>query len=197
MSNNHPYSMPQHSAPKRVWQELELRLEQLDAPMAIEWSALPEHKAPQRTWAIISEELQPRKEAISWKGKAWRWSAAAAVAATIAGVWTFVLPSNAIGNELTYSEEIIEMDEAAQKPHAEQRAMEIVQASCVSNISACSSEEFKNLQNELDELEDAKTKLENALGAYGTNESLSSQLSKIERERAAVLKKMVHLSKEV
>lgn len=197
MSNNHPYPLPQYTAPKRVWQELELLLEQVDAAMLFEPKELPTYKAPPRIWENIAQELEQKSGSTRIKQSAFRWSAAAAVAAVLAGVWIGRTWGWAPENALSYTTETIYVERSPEKNPAELRALEIVQACCEANANACATEQFSDLRNELEKLENAREKLENALGQYGADETLNIQLSKIERERAAVLKKLVNLSDNV
>lgn len=197
MSNNHPYPLPQYTAPKRVWQELELRLKQVDAPMLFEPKELPTYKASQKIWGNIAQELEQKSSSTRIPKSVFRWSVAAAVAAVLAGVWVGKIWNPEPENELSYTTEIIDIERSPEKNSAELRALEIVQACCEANASACTTEQFGDLRSELEELENAREKLENALGQYGADEALNIQLSKIERERAAVLKKLVNLSDNV
>ena len=55
----------------------------------------------------------------------------------------------------------------------------------------CEQPEFKQLHNELEELTSAKNELASALGDFGTDANLVTQIKEIELERNDIVKKMM------
>lgn len=75
----------------------------------------------------------------------------------------------------------------------ENEAFELVQNLCREQMPVCEIPEFKTLKTELDELTIAQTELREALGQYADDPQLVSQMVQIERERAAILQKLIQL----
>lgn len=174
--------LPLYSPPESVWENIEQGLN--DAPMQEALSKLPTYEPPVQTWFDIAEQLpQPKR---NW----WQYAAAAIVilAAGIGGYLT-MSPMNENAT-IAYSQEkinpktIVTTNETIEQQYAH------LQALCQKKITVCEKPEFKNLKQELDDLTAAGNQLKEALGAYNTDATLSTQLSEIDRERADILKKL-------
>jgi hypothetical protein len=62
---------------------------------------------------------------------------------------------------------------------------------CKERTIACENPEFKSLKMELEELNDAKSMLEEAIGSYGTNANLIAEMREIEFARTDIVKRMI------
>lgn len=193
--------LPEHDAPETVWPRLEA---DLDLTIAIDRHIpmLPEHLPPDGLWARLEaqiEEARPhlRKPVVV---RMWPfWAAAAAICALVAAVW-FLYPSgHADGADMSirYSEEQVDTVLLAVAREPEDEAFQLLEDICLHPAPICSDPEFVALKAELDELTAAKSELRQAMGIYETSPELNEQLTRIERERSELLRRMVHLSNHI
>lgn len=73
----------------------------------------------------------------------------------------------------------------------EDAAFALLDAYCKAQLSICEQPSIKALKSELDELTEAKTALQAAIGHYADDPELVAQLVQIERERSVLLQKIM------
>lgn len=73
----------------------------------------------------------------------------------------------------------------------EDAAFALLDAYCKEQLSICEQPSIKALKSELDELTEAKTALQAAIGQYADDPELVAQLVQIERERSVLLQKIM------
>ena len=73
----------------------------------------------------------------------------------------------------------------------EDAAFALLDAYCKEQLSICEQPSIKALKSELDELTEAKTALQAAIGQYADDPELVAQLVQIERERSFLLQKIM------
>jgi hypothetical protein len=73
----------------------------------------------------------------------------------------------------------------------EDAAFALLDAYCKEQLSICEQPNIKALKSELDELTEAKTALQSAIGQYADDPELVAQLVQIERERSVLLQKIM------
>ena len=73
----------------------------------------------------------------------------------------------------------------------DENLFEEINVICQTKTYSCTVPEFQILEKELQELNEAKSDLKQAINSFGKDTELISQLSEIELERTTVLKKMI------
>lgn len=210
-------SLPIHSPPDKVWNSIEKELvlqkglselEEYNPPNAI-WDAiqndlvlqrgvteLPAYEPPSTVWKNISTQLQADKPQEKGRVVSMQRFVRLAVAAAVVGLMAFFgwqqIGSNATaGEEFTYSTETVDEFRIKKDWNEDEDAFEYLLNICKERVLACENPEFKSLKMELEELNDAKAMLEEAIGPNGTDANLIAQMKKIEFERTDIVKKMI------
>ncbi|RMF28272.1 MAG: hypothetical protein D6765_06235 [Bacteroidetes bacterium] len=184
--------LPGYEPGERVWARIEgeLERESREAPLRQALQELPEYEPPERVWDSIQRRLDegPRRR---WLSGA-RLRVAAAVALLILGVWALLpyLPSQNTP-ELHYATETVDPALLQLDWEEDQEAFEAWKALCREKLATCRQPEVLELQNELQELEEARRALRQALGQYGTDLQLIAQMRHIELQRTEVLKEII------
>jgi len=187
--HNNIANLKEHNPPSEVWTNLQNELVLQNAV-----AALSSYEPPSAIWEEIQGELATRKP----KGRVvplQRWIRYAAAAAVIGVVTLFGLSQfteNTITNsQLSYSVETVSDDLLKKDWNEDEDAFDYLMAICKEKVLACKNPEFQILQTELQELNDAKTMLEEAIGSYGTNANLISEMKDIEFARTTIVKQMI------
>lgn len=210
-------SLPEYEPPSVIWdaidQELVLQkgvgaLEEYEPPSSV-WdniqndlvlqksvAELPVYEPPTSVWENIAKELpseKPQRTGRVVTMKKWvRYAAAAAILGALT-IFGLNLISTETTNEaqLTYSVETVEDDVLKKDWNEDEDAFEYLLNICKERVLACENPEFKSLKLELEELNDAKAMLEEAIGAYGTNADLIAEMKEIEFARTDIVKRMI------
>lgn len=210
-------SLPEYEPPSSVWQaidqELVLRkgvadLEEYEPPTLV-WgniqnelvlqksiAELPNYEPPTSVWENIAQELSTRKPQRTGRVVSMqKWVRYAAAAAILSALTIFGL--NLISTEteaeaqFSYSIETVEDDLLKKDWNEDEDAFAYLMNICKERVLACENPEFKSLKMELEELNDAKAMLEEAIGAYGTNADLVVEIREIEFARTNIVKRMI------
>lgn len=183
--------LAEHEPPSLVWDNI-----QNDLVLQKGIAELPEYAPPAMVWDNISAELETTKPQQTGRVVTMRkWMRYAAAAAVI-GVLT-ILGLNLINTEettegqLTYSVETVEDDLLKKDWNDDEDAFDYLMNICKERALACENPEFKSLKMELEELNDAKSMLEEAIGNYGTNADLIAEMREIEFARTDIVKRMI------
>jgi hypothetical protein len=96
-----------------------------------------------------------------------------------------------VPGDISFSQKVVDNQLMEVCREQENEAFELVQNLCREQMPVCEIPEFKSLKTELDELTLAQTELREALGQYADDPQLVSQMVQIERERAAILQKLI------
>ena len=189
--------LPGHQPPASVWDGLAAALD-AEAETAAPPFGLPQHTPPPAIWANIEQALESDRMAqqrrAQWRvfsGPA-RLAAAAAVALALAGV-AFFARQNPGGEYLTVRQEQADEHLLAAVREAENPAFELVQDLCRERQPVCQKPDFQRLKTELDELTAAKTEIKTALGNFGDDPALVTEMVKIERDRSRILEQMMQM----
>jgi len=191
--------LPEHDAPEMLWPKLEADLH-LQAVIASNIPLLPEHQPPDWVWGNLDAQIHSAKPPSSKKpllARMWPiWAAAASICFLICAVW-LLKPYGSEGRDeisIRYSEEKADAVLLALAREPEDEAFQLVEEICRQPAPVCKDPEFIQLKAELNELTSAKSELREAMGLYETNPELNEQLTRIERERSALLRRMMNLS---
>ncbi len=173
--------LPEYQPPNEIWAAIDTNLdfkEKLDA--------LPEYTPAVEVWEKINHQLLTKKTtAFSLK----KWAIAATVLLCLSiTFWWYIRPTTA---PLQYAIENIDQQLFEVDWDEDESLFEEISAICQTKNYSCTIPEFQLLEKELQELNEAKSDLKQAINSFGKDIELISQLSEIELERTAVLKKMI------
>ncbi len=170
-----------------TWNSIERRLSIQES-----LQALPTYAPKDNVWETIIKELEPnnqfaQKEYFVQKRYL-------AIAATILFLvssifWYLTIPNNK--EEFQYTQEEINLQLLETDWYTSEEIRIQVRDFCEAQIIACSSPVFKELEQELTTLNNAKTELETAMQLVGKNTDLIAQMTSIELERSVLLNEMM------
>jgi len=190
-------SLPEHEPQDMLWEQIEHDMEGglddiLPAQLLL---SLPQYEPPASTWDGILKKMEAEKP--SAKIVVMKWQKALAVAASVAALlvvfWQMNRPQQVEMNVLSvsFSEETVDPLLLQRDWNEDDGAFSEFLTLCEAKKTLCEQPEFKQLQVELEELTSAKDELSAALGEYGTNMDLVTQIKEIEIERTGIVKKMM------
>ena len=191
-------SLKEHEPPNSIWEninlEMELGQEEIVSKLMIH--GLPEYEPPTKVWDHISSKLGKVRTA---KVIAFKWRKPLAIAASVALLLSayFLINDNMPINPdeaqiaLNYSIEEVDDMLLVKDWKDDEGDFELYQELCNIKKYVCEHPEFQVLQREFNELSDAVKELETAVGDFGTDAGLISQIKEIELERTDIFKKMM------
>ncbi|MCR9290359.1 MAG: hypothetical protein NXI23_23545 [Bacteroidetes bacterium] len=160
--------------------------------------ALPTYSPPQLVWNNIESNLSLSEESESGRvvsiNSRRRWlSIAASVAVLFVAGWWFNYLNSDGADEMAFSTEIRDDNLLKEDWNDDDGAFDDLMALCKTKVAVCKTPGFQKLQVELDELNDAKNVLNSAVGKFGTNANLISQIKDLELERTEIMKEMIDI----
>lgn len=189
-------SLPDYEPKGQIWDEIEGKLDVVigQKTLAEGIAALPEYSPPAPIWDKIEATLDAdsRSKSSGLRVSHLRKWAAAAVILLLAGAFYFVTNNSlSSGETVEYAEEIVE-DELLNRDWGtdDDDAFAEVLAMCEMQSYACTQPVFQSLKSELDELTAARDMLREAIGTYGTDYELLSELKEIEMQRTDLIKQL-------
>ncbi len=197
---NHPtlqaalVRLPHYEPPVGVWESLDAALA-LDAALGDSAQQLPTYAPPTAVWENIAAQL-PTARPVARRVNLWtRYAVAAAVAAALFGAWWLLRPMTDMNasEQIVVTQETMNQQVVAAVQENEDDAFQWVENLCASRAPVCEEPEFKTLKSELDELTAAKQNLHTALGQYGDDPDLTTQLVQIELARTQLLQEMMQM----
>lgn len=187
--------LPDYDPPTMIWDAIDKKLDIAEAeqPLQTILKELPTYEPPSLVWDSIEAQLPPVKEAkvikLTWR----RWVAAAAMVGVMLLAGIFVFNQNNETVTIAYSEEVRNTEALKPDWYEDEDAFETILAICKTQTFTCEEPLFKSLKVELEELNEARTALEEVMGDYGQDNNLMKQLARIEHQRSDVLKEMVKM----
>lgn len=181
--------LPGYTPEQELWTAIEahLDLETQDKQLRLATHQLPLYSPPPLVWENISNELAQKPKL----RKLWV-RPALAVAATIfgmilsVGAWLYF--SEETGTQIVmHSTEMLDITGFEDDTEEDEQAIAMV-VSMVEKRPG--NETLTSLKTELDELNEAKAVLTHTMNQYGKDAEMIRRLSKIERERAKIVKQM-------
>ena len=184
-------SLPSYEPKAELWGRIEQAAEDelLFPKDAIK--ALPEHEPPAHIWLQIAKTLDQKGRVVPLG-----WRRALAVAASLAFVVFSILmlnnqPTGVEEFSISYSTEMPDPLLTNQDWDEDEDAFLQFLEICEAKKYICEQPAFRQLQTELEELTEAKLALKEAVGDYGADAELVTQIKEIELERTDLLKKMM------
>jgi len=187
--------LPIYEPPDKIWQGIDNEL-----TLQNELKQLPNHQPPALVWQKIESNLAESASRTQSSGSTntgnifnirWikRLSIAAAVLLIFGVGWWQLTPSNA--TQLSYTQEKINPQLLIADWDEDTEALTQIEAICEIKSYVCKAPKFQQLEQELQELDEAKLDLKQAIENFGKDTQLIAQLSEVELERTAILKKMM------
>ena len=191
--------LPIYEPPDQIWQGIENEL-----TLQNKLKKLPNRQPPALLWRKIEANLvesvsipiaiganSGSTNTGSTSNIRWikRLSIAAAVLLIFGGGWWELNPSNV--TQLSYAQEKINPQLLIADWDEDMDALNQIEAICQTKNYICTAPEFLELEQELQELNEAKLDLKQAIDNFGKDMQLIVQLSEVELERTAILKKMM------
>ena len=196
--------LPSHEAPAWLWADIVSKLEEGESADHLKATIreLPRYVPPAKVWTGIEAELNNNQDSGINKPSSFlriligRYAAAAAIGLLVlAYIGNRLLDQNPdIKVIIVESEEIVPSFPEIADWNEDNALFVEVMEKFASHPLIKERSEFKTLQEELKELDDAKSEIEYMIDNYGTDPDLVRQIGEIERERSEVLKEMVAMN---
>ena len=186
-------SMPEYNPPESIWDGMESKLEQISSeyPLQKAIQELPSYNPPDAVWSSIAKQLPTANARIIKLNVVWKYAAAAIFLLGMMFILPDWLTPSDANATLSFSTEEIHDDVLKKDWNEDEDAYEYLMAICKEKTFACENPAFNDLKFELEELNDAKLALEEAIGGYGTNPELIAQMREIEFARTDLIKQMI------
>ncbi len=183
--------LPLHQPPDAVWSAVD---EALNLQKGIQ--RLPNHQPAELVWHSIEKNLVESASITLSSGSTRRllWTKKISIAASFLLVsvmswWAINKFSNT--NQFHYTQEIIDPQLLIADWDEDAEVFTQIEAICQTKNYACTAPEFQQLEQELQELNAAKSDLKQAIDDFGKDTQLIAKLSEVELERTLILKKMI------
>ncbi len=196
-------ALPQHEPQAQVWGNIENQL-----PLI----ALKEYEPPIDIWQSIENQLdsaakelqsEPKNEAKIRRLGGFKFSktiqsmAAAVAILIVASVGFLIFKNSPVLNtnmaQINITQETVDARLTPTLNADDDNAVAAIEEMCAADLPKCETPDFVHLKEELDELTDAEMTLKNAISAYNSDADLVVQLTEIENQRAAVLRKLIEM----
>lgn len=199
---------------EELWDTIQTQL--TDASLAEGLSKLQSINPPEIVWDAIAGELDKQEKINQLKqftpeNEIWnnidatlsadetksrfriilRWTTWLA-AAGLAMFFTYFLIFQKVQNPtITYSEEVIQIEKPGLWQDVDTEILDVLNALCAANPTACSLPRFKEKQKELDYLNKQQSEILERLNVYDQNKDLQIMLTKIELKKNEIVKQMI------
>ncbi len=191
--------LPQYQAPALVWEKVVGTLNDLevDEQIVLRARALPVYSPPANTWTNIEEELAkpPRKDEVIVR-RLFPLRQLAIAASLLLLVAVGIYFANNQGREtmtMAYTTETTPMEDISIDWNEDEGAIREVVQAFSNSVIVETTPDADDLLMEMEELDDAKKEAEIMLERYGKDANIITQIAQIEKERTAIVKKMVEL----
>jgi len=194
-------NLPDHEPPASLWENIQeaVNEENTELPLQRAIAELPSYDPPSFVWEAIEAELGESSKQVAIESSIkviplWRRPAVAAglTALICAMAWLFFAPNDGEKVSMAYSTIEINTDFDDKEELRDEEAFELVMNEFNHQLAMLNDPYLEELKKELDDLDLAKRQLEKVIGAYGDDEELIQQITRIEHDRSAVLKEMVN-----
>ncbi len=181
--------LPLHNPPAGLWDAISQKMD-AEAVYQQALAGLPVYKAPENVWPAIENELDKLKPSKVRYFHPLR--IAAAVVLLVTAGWLVWERANDPGYTLVYGVQTVYPARAGEDMDDQALIQALLREAERSAVH--SFPEFQALRGELDELDAARTEIEQMMERYGKeDQTLAIQLSDIEKQRTTVVKKMAEM----
>ncbi|MFK7978823.1 MAG: hypothetical protein AB8G86_02475 [Saprospiraceae bacterium] len=179
--------LPTYQPPDEIWLAVDKELD-----LQKEVSQLPTHQPPKLVWESIEANLVNDASSVKQPRLFWlkRLSIAASFLLLIGASW-WIINQATTTESFQYAQETIDVQLLEADWDEDGEALAQIEAICKAKIYTCALPEFQQLEQELEELNEAKSDLKQAIDDFGKDTQLIAQLSEVELERTTILKKMM------
>lgn len=183
--------LPTHQPPDAIWSAIE---NELDLQKGLQ--QLPTHQPAELVWQHIEGNLGKNTSIGTSSGSTRRlfWIKKISLAASFLlffGMSWWGINQFSNSNQFHYTQEIINPQLLIADWDEDAEVLTQIEAICQTKNYACTAMEFQQLEQELQELNEAKSDLKQAIDDFGKDTQLIAQLSEVELERTVILKKMI------
>ena len=175
--------LPHYSPGDGVWTSINQEMNEL--PLKSATQSLPEYEPDEKLWDLIA-----KGPAVNRMAYFWQYAAAVILLIGVAGVW-FVGKKS--GKQIAFTQETVDERLQTKADQVTDRQYEKLKAYCETETLICASSDYKQLQNEYEELVSAATRLQQAIGEYNAEPDLVRQFANIEQQKAEVLNEMAKM----
>jgi len=181
--------LPTHEPDEQVWASIahEMEVAAAEKPLREAIRKLPSYEPSETLWQRIESAWQSPKRLKVWRN---RLAVAASICLVAMLAW-WLWPTNQAAVEIVYSTETVSQNHFETNWNEDEDAFALLATLCEEQQFICDQPHFQTLQNELEELTEAKETVQAAINRYGEKQRFLQQLARIERERSDVLKAMV------
>jgi len=191
--------LPQYKAPPSVLEAVFQELNNLEADDQIVWQAtkLPIYEPAPMVWDRIEQELATDISQKNGRIQSLQFRRALTIAASllvlfVAGSY-FLHNNNKDTVTIAFSQEKKQLNEISMDWNEDDEEIHAVVEAFSNSILLENTLDAEELLEEMDELDAAKKEAIKMLTRYGKDAGIITQISKIERERSSIVKKMVEL----
>ncbi len=183
--------LPIYEPPNEVWSVI---ANELDLQKKLQ--TLPNHPPKEFVWETIEMNLAKSASRTQSSGSTQRIFLVKrlGIAASILfmlGISWWIMTDAFTQNKFQYTQETINAQLLVADWDEDGEALTQIKAICEVKNYACTAPEFQQLEQELNELNEAKSDLKQAIDDFGKDTQLIAKLSEVELERTVVLKKMI------
>lgn len=173
--------LPKYTPDGEVWENIEGQLHLQEAI-----AKLREYEPSDALWERIDTEIRPKtRMRTMWQRTA---SVAAMLAITLGTYWW--MTNEGVSEEIFYATAQMDTRLFEADWNEDEDGFEALTKLCSQKAFVCEVPEFKLLQSEFEELNDAKIEVETAMAKYGKQADFILQIKDIEQERSKVLKEL-------
>ncbi|MDZ7879488.1 MAG: hypothetical protein U5L45_17560 [Saprospiraceae bacterium] len=188
--------LKEYNPPPLIWDNLSLELEKdAKSTQNTEGGYLLDNNSKINeliTNELIADNKPIKKQSVFRRLSLQRWAMAATMTGLIFALFILLKRSNTEGGaNLKFSTEIVDNQLLKNDWDDAELDYKMVETLCQQHIAACETPSFKTLKHELDELNQARESVKNAIGAFNSDTDLMMQLKNIEQERAVILKQII------
>ncbi|WP_421828677.1 hypothetical protein [Larkinella sp.] len=187
--------LPEHEPRPDLWDRIDADL-RADETIDRALDDLPVFEPKADAWEHIAGKLEKPVVRPLWK-PVLRWTAAAAVAAVVMGIWLVLQPASDEKVTIAYATETVETElTVASQPlqsAVDQKVERFINEQCAQQTLVCQKPEVKELKQHLNDLSSRKEAVEQELLVFGNDPALVQAQIKIENERAEVTKELVRI----
>jgi hypothetical protein len=188
-------ALPQHEPDPRLWHKIDASLD-FEERLQKTIPGMPLHEPADSLWDKIENQLEPVPETRHFHlDRYYRYFAAAAASVILLLVSVYVLKTGTGEKvKIAYSEEVVtaEPSFSAESPDNTE-GLQFIREQCSRAPEICAKPEFRELQGQLQQLDEENKKLKQQIEVFGQDPVLIRNQIKIENLRAEFTKELIRI----